>query len=277
MPELPEVETVKEKLKKEIVNTKIKHVIIKHKNIIEYPSVEEFSKLITNQTIININRRGKWLLFELDNYFLLSHLRMEGKYNIKKVGEKLDKHDHVIFELNNNKELRYNDTRKFGKMYLKLKDDIYSTLPLEKLGLEPDDNMLTINYLKEKLKNKTIPIKSSLLDQTIIAGIGNIYADEILFESKIHPEKKSNKLTNDELSRIIKNTNKIFIKAINAGGTTIKSYTSAEGVHGEFQHKLKIYQRSGEKCIICKEEIKKIKVGGRGTYYCAKCQKNKPT
>ncbi len=269
MPELPEVETVKETLKKQILNQKILDVIVNYPNIIEKPSVLEFIKKIKNQTIIDIKRRGKWLLFELNDYYLLSHLRMEGKYYIKNFNDEVTKHQHVIFKFQDF-ELRYNDTRKFGRMYLLNKDNIYNNKPLNELGFEPWDNKLNVNYLKEKYKNKILPIKTVLLDQSIITGIGNIYADEILYLSKINPYKKTNTLSDDELNSIIINTKVVLEKAINLGGTTIKSYTSSEGVHGRFQNELLVHTK---KNCPKNHKIIKVKINGRGTYYCDKCQK----
>lgn len=271
MPELPEVETVKEVLKREVLNRKIMDVNIIYPKIIEYPTLEEFYKKIINQTIKDIKRRGKWLLFELDNYYLLSHLRMEGRYYIRGVNEEKMKHEHISFILDNDTELRYIDTRKFGRMHLIEKDDIYKRPPLNELGLEPWDENLTTIYLKEKYKRKKLPIKTVILDQSIIVGIGNIYADEILFLSKINPLKKSCDLTEYELQNIIDYTKKVLQKAIKFGGTTIRTYESSEGVHGNFQNELLVHGQ--ENCPDCKELITKIKVGGRGTYYCTKCQK----
>ena len=269
MPELPEVETVKNALKRRVLNKKIKKVNIYWDNIIAFPKPEKFKEKIKNQTINDILRRGKWLMFELDDYFLLSHLRMEGKYFIRNNGDERTKHEHVSFLFTDKTELRYHDTRKFGKMYLIKKEDAYNVKPLNELGLEPWDTNLTKEYLKTKLNKK--PIKTQLLDQSIITGIGNIYADEILFQSKIHPEKEGNKLTNKNLEDIIKYTKKTLEKAIKLGGTTVKSYTSEEGVHGLFQNELLVHTK--EICPNCNNKITKIKVGGRGTYYCKKCQK----
>lgn len=272
MPELPEVETVKNSLKKRLINKKIKSVLIVYDNIIEYPSPKEFREEIKNQTINNIKRYGKWLIFVLDDYYLLSHLRMEGKYFFKTSKDKILKHEHIIFNLNDNTELRYMDVRKFGKMHLIKKSEINKKGPLLEMGLEPWDKSLTIEYLKEKYKNKNIPIKTSLLDQKIIVGIGNIYADEILFLSKINPLTKCKNLTSSELNSIINNTKTVLEKAIEKGGTTIKSYTSVDGVHGLFQQELLVHGRNNQECKICKTKIEKIKVNGRGTYYCPKCQ-----
>ncbi len=268
MPELPEVETVKEGLKKHLLGRKIVNAKVYYKGIIAFPSTDEFVKKISNRVIQDIKRRGKFILFDLDDYYLVSHLRMEGKYFIKDKLE-IGRHDHVSFKLDNNKYLIYNDTRKFGKMYLiKMDDDINN--PLNKLGLEPWDENLTIEYLKDKL-NKNIPIKTMLLDQSIIVGIGNIYADEILFMSGINPYKKGMKLSNIELESIINNTRVVLENAIKMGGTTIKSYSSVNGVHGLFQQELLVHNQ--DICKKCNSKILKEKIGGRGTYYCPKCQK----
>ena len=271
MPELPEVETVKNGLKNKILKKKITNCKVLYENIIAYPEKEKFIESLKNETINDIKRRGKFLLFELDNYYLISHLRMEGKYFIKEPMEILNKHDHVIFVLDNKEELRYNDTRKFGKMHLVKKDELDIT-PIANLGLEPWDELLTPKYLKEKL-NKNKAIKTLLLEQSIITGIGNIYADEILFLSKINPETKGNKLTNKNREDIITNTKLVLEKAIKAGGTTIHSYASVDGITGLFQQELLVHGRKSESCPNCQTEILKIVVNGRGTYYCPKCQK----
>ena len=271
MPELPEVETVRRGLLDKVEGRKIIGCQVYHNNIIAYPEVDKFINLISNQTIYDIKRRGKFLIFKLDDYYLISHLRMEGKYFIKKENEPRNKHEHVIFKLDHEKELRYHDTRKFGKMYLVKEDELKNT-PLSKLGLEPWDESLTPKYLKDKL-NKNIAIKTLLLDQSIIAGIGNIYADEILFSSRINPTKKGKDLTNKNIISIIKNTQEILSKAISLGGTTIHTYTSVDGITGRFQQELLVHGKENKPCPICGNPIKKITVNTRGTYYCDKCQK----
>lgn len=274
MPELPEVETVVRGLREKVVGRIIRKVNIYYENIIEYPDVCSFQEKIKNQKINEINRYGKWIIFVLDNYYLLSHLRMEGKYFLKPKGATLEKHEHVSFVLDNDMELRYMDVRKFGKMQLIEKENINEIGPFLEMGLEPWDKKLNTLYLKEKFLRKKLPIKSCLLDQRIIVGIGNIYADEILFLSKINPLKEANSLSLEELERIIDNTKLVLEKAIEKGGTTIRSYTSLNGIHGLFQQELYVHSKEGQKCLICGSDILKIKVGGRGTYYCPKCQKN---
>ena len=273
MPELPEVETVRQGLKKLLLGRIIKRVCVYYDGIIEYPSVLEFTSNIENQKINDIDRFGKWLIFVLDDYYLLSHLRMEGKYFIKDASDELNKHEHVVFKLDDDSELRYMDVRKFGKMHLIPKDKIKDIGPLIDLGLEPWDKKLDISYLRDKYKNKKLPIKSVLLDQSIIVGIGNIYADEILFLAKINPYTRAMDLDDNDLFNIIKYTRKVLERAISEGGTTIRSYSSVNGVHGLFQQELNVHSREGEQCPSCGNKIVKVKIGGRGTYYCEKCQK----
>ena len=268
MPELPEVETVRKTLLKKLKDKKIIDV-----NLL-YPKMFEGNKnLIINKTIKDIKRRGKWLIFDLGDLYLLSHLRMEGKYFYRNFNDELNKHDLVIFNINNEFELRYNDTRRFGKMYLINKKDI-DISPISKLGLEPFDSNLNVAYLKEKYKTKNLPIKSTLLEQDIISGIGNIYANEILFLSKINPYKQAKYLNDKDLLNIINNTKTVLNSAIKKGGTTIRSYTSEEGVSGKFQNDLYVHSREFEKCKICKSTIKREKINGRSTFYCPNCQKN---
>ena len=273
MPEKPEVITVTKKIEKILKGRKIIDVDIRYSKMIDYPSKEDFEKKIKGQKFNSFTTRGKWIVCELDDDYLLFHLRMEGKFFFRKNGDSYSKHEHVIFKLDNNEELRFADVRKFGKVMLIPKDKLYSMKPYTDLGLEPWDKKLTPYYLEEKVKNKKLPIKSLLLDQSIITGIGNIYADEILFLSKINPLKNKDDLTRADYENIIKNTISTLDKAIEEGGTTIRSYTSEEGVKGSFQNNLYVHQREKEKCRICGDTIIKIKVGGRGTYFCPTCQK----
>ena len=273
MPEKPEVVTVSKKIEKEIIHKEITGCNIYWNNIIATPQPEEFKKKIIGEHINSITTRGKFIVIELDNYSLLTHLRMEGKFFFRKKNDPIAKHEHVELILNDEISFRYHDVRKFGKMYLIPKEDTYKVKPLCSLGKEYNDETLTATYLKEKLKNKNIPIKTALLDQTIITGIGNIYDDEVLFMSKINPMKKACTLTKKECEKIIDNTKIVLEHAITLGGTTIKSFTSAEGVHGLFQNELLVHGKKGEQCPNCNTIIEKMQIGGRGTYYCKKCQK----
>lgn len=273
MPEKPEVITVVESLKTRIIGRKITGCNVTHDNIIAYPISSEFRKQIIGQKINDITTRGKWIVMMLDKDSLLVHLRMEGKFMFRKKGDVLSKHEHVEFILDDDISFRFHDVRKFGKMHLIPKEQVYNVLPLSEMGKEFYDDSLTKEYLYEVIHNKRLPIKTVLLDQSIICGIGNIYDDEILFMSKIHPLRKACDISLEECDTIIKNTRIVLEKAIKLGGTTIKSFTSSEGVHGLFQNELLVHGKGGQKCPECSNILEKIKVGGRGTHYCINCQK----
>jgi formamidopyrimidine-DNA glycosylase len=198
---------------------------------------------------------------------------MEGKYFIKEHNEEINKHEHVIFEFSDGTDLRYHDTRKFGRMNLVKKDMLDTVSGVAKQGIEPIDDELSQNYLYDNFNKRRLPMKTLLLDQTIISGLGNIYADEVLFEAKINPLKKGNEISIEECERIKNASKKIIEEAIKCGGTTIKSYTSSLGVTGRFQQHLQVHKRENEKCNSCGTIINRIVVGGRSTYYCPKCQK----
>ncbi len=274
MPEIAEVETVRNTLKKRILNKKIKDVAVYYERMIE-GDAESFKHNLVGQSFRDIKRRGKWLIFETEDYYLLSHLRMEGKYFLKDKREVKDKHEHVIFTFSDDEDLRYCDTRKFGRMKLILKDELEQTECIKKQGIEPLDNNLTSTYLMSKFKNKHIPIKTALLDQTIISGLGNIYANEVLFAARIHPQTWASTLKEEDCKNICVAANNIIKEAIKMGGTTIKSYTSSLGVTGKFQQNLKVHKRENEKCLVCQAVIQNIKIGGRSTYFCPNCQKEK--
>lgn len=272
MPELAEVETVKNTLKKRILNKKITNVKIIYDKMIDNDRTD-FKNILLNNQFIDILRIGKWLIFELEKHYLLSHLRMEGKYFIKNSEEEVVKHEHIIISFNDGTDLRYHDTRKFGRMKIIKKDELNSTEEIQKQGKEPFDESLNSDYLLCKFKNKKIPIKSVLLDQTIISGLGNIYADEVLFASEIFPTRSAETITKEECDKIISTSRSILEKSIQEGGTTIKSYTSSLGVTGNYQNYLKVHKKEGMSCPNCGSDIKRIKVGGRSTYYCEICQK----
>lgn len=271
MPELPEVETVKNGLKNIYCNKIIDNVIVNHNNIIANIDVDLFKDKLTNQTIISFDRQGKFIIVNLSNSKLLIHLRMEGKFKFKK--ELIDKHSHVIFTFKDESVLIYHDVRKFGKIYYFDKDvDIYTKLPLSKLGKEPFE-VKDATYLLEKFKRVKLPIKAALLDQSILAGIGNIYADEICFACKLSPFKIANTLTLKECEEIIKQSCIILNDAIKDGGSTIKTFQSSHGVDGLFQQKLKVYGKENQPCEVCNEIIVKTFIKQRGTHYCPSCQK----
>ena len=272
MPELPEVQTVLDTLALRIKDREIIDIHILYQPIVACDEAL-FKQALIGQHFRAFKRRGKYLLFEMDDLTLVSHLRMEGKYFILEDEIPLDKHDHVVFELDDGRQLRYNDVRKFGRMELIPKEEDYENF--KDLGPEPFSKRFNVAYCHAYLKNRRIPIKTILLDQSFVAGIGNIYADEILFAMKTDPRTRADLLDDDDLKSLIKETRRILKDAIKAGGTTIRSYTSSLGVTGRFQNELRVH--SVKNCPICRNEIIKTVVGGRGTYYCPHCQKLKET
>ena len=267
MPELVEVETTRSDLSK-IIEGKIIRKVEVYLDKIVYFKKDEFIKKIEGQTVNKVKRRGKWLLFELDDDYLVIHFRMEGRFYLLPREEKIDKHDYVVFYFDDF-SLHYNDPRLFGKMEVIAKDKIDDFFTSKKLGLEYDDPNLTSSYLKQKFKNHHTDIKKMLLSQEYITGIGNIYADEILFESKINPKSYADKLSKNDLQKIIDNTKVVFEKSLRYKGT----YPNIDGKRGTFEEHLKVHKREKMPCYVCKNTIIKEKVGGRGTYYCPHCQK----
>ncbi len=273
MPELPEVETVRRGLTQLVQGASIKSIDVLYPKMINVDT-KSFQDALTNQTIDRIDRRGKYLLFRFNNDMtLVSHLRMEGKYDVEPDGTDPSKHTHVIFHLDDNRELRYKDSRKFGRMYL-IKNGEEKTLSgLGTIGPEPTEDDLTFNYMKQVMNKSRGKIKPFLLNQSHIAGLGNIYCDEVLWMSKIHPETITNTISDDKIETLRQNIIKEIKMAIKGHGTTVHSYSNAYGEAGQFQNHLHVYGKQGEPCERCGTLFKKIKVAQRGTTYCPNCQK----
>ncbi|KGP71721.1 DNA-formamidopyrimidine glycosylase [Pontibacillus yanchengensis] len=274
MPELPEVETIKKTLEYMVIGKTIKNVSLYWPKMIKHPDdSEEFINLIKGQTINRLDRRGKFLLFYLDTHVLISHLRMEGKYGVFSSETPLAKHTHVRFLLDDEQELRYQDVRKFGTLHLYNIGEEFSNPPLEQLGPEPFEEGFSIQYLHTKLRRTNRHIKTALLDQTILAGLGNIYVDEALFRAAIHPLRIASGISEKEVRSLHRSIQQTLREAVDQGGTTIRSYVNTQGQIGMFQQQLNVYGREEESCKICSTPITKMKVGGRGTHVCLTCQK----
>lgn len=267
MPELPEVEVLRLKLEEQLLNLEIIDVNVIYNNMLKSP---DFKNSIINKKILGFKRFGKYLIIKLNELNILVHLRMEGKFFLRD-NNVINKHEHIVFTLSNNKYLVYHDVRKFGVMYLKLDEDLYNSLPLSKLGLEPFDiNDSNIDIILKKI-NKNIAIKTLLLDQEIIVGLGNIYADEVLFLSKIHPNTLGTLITKHDLVNIVDNSINIFRNSIKEFGTTIRTYNSLGG-SGNYQNYLYVHTRYNKKCLKCDSTIQKMKINGRTSYFCPSCQ-----
>lgn len=269
MPELPEVETVRRTLKNFIIGKEIKEISVHYDNIV-VGDTKKFIESLKGQIIQDIDRIGKYLIFILNNNAFVSHLRMEGKYNIVTDAKPLNKHEHITFHFKDATELRYQDTRKFGRVELVNKVTYHQDLPLSKLGPEPWDADPKALYMK--IHKSGLPIKALLLDQSLMAGIGNIYANEICYCMKIHPKTPGKQMSKKRVEELVEVSKEILEKAITQGGTTIHSFDS-NGITGLFQVELQVHMQ--KICPVCKGEVTKEMVQGRGTYYCKICQKRR--
>ena len=288
MPELPEVEVVRRSLQSFIKGLKIKKVSIFNRNL-RYKIDQNLNKIIKNQKITSVNRKSKFLLISLENHnIILIHLGMTGKvFILKNSSDKIfktsfyytnkinKKHNHLLIDFNKSVRLIYNDVRKFGFIKIIPTSDIKKNSHLAMLGPEPLSKEFDKNYLIEKSKKAKKNIKSLMMDQKVVSGLGNIYVNEILYLSSINPTKISNILQNYEINKIIKNTKYILHKAIRLGGSSIKDFRDISGKNGNFQQNFMVYDRANEPCKNkkCIGQIKKIYISNRSTFYCLKCQK----
>lgn len=272
MPELPEVESVRQSLASLIVGDTILQSEVYLKKMVKAPTLKAFESSIQDQTIEAVHRRGKHLIIVLNDYHLLIHLRMEGKFFLSETIPEKMKHEHLRFHLKSGRTLSYHDVRTFGTFHLYSKRPYQDLPPLLKAGLEPFDEGFDGTYLKAKLKFRKAPIKAALLDQTILLGLGNIYADEVLFEAGLHPLKKASSLTLASYQALADASVNILQKAVEAGGTLIRTYHNTLGVDGLFQQQLKVHTKVNQPCLTCHTIIERIKVSGRSTYFCPSCQ-----
>ena len=275
MPELPEVETVINTIRPHIINKEIEKIEVYYDRLIQ-SNLDEFKTKLINQKFINVTRYGKFIFLHLTNDFvIITHLRMEGKFRFENSHNLRKKHTSAGFFFKDGTSLAFDDTRKFGLMYLSDEANFKETKMIKKLGIEA--NKISENdyefLIKKFKKNKCI--KELLLDQSILAGIGNIYADEILFTTKINPFRKGNDISDEKYHEIFKASNEILNKAITLGGSTIHSFHPSEGVDGKFQETLLCYGKSGTPCPNCNTTLHKDFIGGRGTTFCPNCQIDK--
>ncbi|MCD8194969.1 MAG: DNA-formamidopyrimidine glycosylase [Coprobacillus sp.] len=274
MPELPEVETIKNILNDILPGKVISSVEInREKSVLGDPKT--FMDSLKGKKILEIGRKGKYLIFYLaDDYVIISHLRMEGKYYLEDEKEDDTKYARIVYHFTDGSKLCFDDSRSFGITKLTKKDQYLDEKELKTLGLEPF-SIENVDYLIEKTKNISTPIKSTLLDQSIIAGLGNIYADEVLFLSGINPMEKAKKLTREDWEKVLTNSIDVLNKAIKEGGSTIRSYHPGKGIDGNFQTQLNVYGKKGEPCPKCGHKLYYKKIGGRGSTFCPRCQAKK--
>lgn len=272
MPELPEVETIVKYLKKHIINKKIIRVYLNYPQILKKPKAPwKFKKIIINNPILKISRLGKYILIELKpNYLLAIHLKMTGNLLYKKT-VLFNRYTRLYFKLNNNFYLVLTDIRKFAKVYAGNKKELLATKPFSNLA--PDALKIKLDEFKKRITLKKGKIKSLLLDQTkIVCGLGNIYTDELLWQAKIHPLHQNHILTNQQIKMLYKQMKKILKLAIKAKGSTIRTYRQPDGKKGNYQKIRFVYGRRGLNCFYCQTPVEVIKIAGRSSYYCPRCQ-----
>lgn len=279
MPELPEVETICRGLRKHLLGRTIERVEVHSADVIHQKELDAaaFSRVLTSQTIEGVQRRGKYILFQLRHdggeSWLVCHLRMTGRLLLRPQDETHSKHTHAVFTLDDGRLLLYEDVRRFGG-FTYHEQDPRMLPPLSDLGPEPLTETFSAEGFRVCCRGRKRPVKSQLLDQHIVAGIGNIYADEILFRAGVRPRKQAARLTRAECAAIVQATKEVLAEAIDAGGSTIRDYVDSEMQSGSYQFAHQVYGRVGEPCRRCGTILKSVSVGGRSSVYCPTCQKS---
>ena len=289
MPELPEVETVMRGLEPVMVGQKIRYADIRRPDL-RWPFPQNMSQRLTGVTILRLHRRSKYILCDLNSgETLLIHLGMSGRMTISYAGNVSEdllgnfqykpstpaKHDHVILDMQAGARISFNDARRFGAMDLIATKNLFDHKLIKSLGPEPLGNEFNTPYLHSKLRGKAAPIKSALLDQRIVSGLGNIYVCESLWRAGINPKRLSGKVSRKKVDVLVPIIRDVLQEAISAGGSSLKDHRQTNGDLGYFQHLFAVYGREGKKCSSpdCSELIKRIVQSGRSSFYCAKCQK----
>ena len=270
MPELPEVETTKAGISPYILNQEIKNIVIRN-DALRWPIPMNLCQILPGQTVHRITRRAKYIIIECSRGNIICHLGMSGHFKIIQKPTPILKHDHVDIHFKNGVCLRYHDPRRFGCI-LWTEQPIDQHFLIRKLGIEPLDSNWKPLQFHQKLQLKTIPIKTYLMNQENVVGIGNIYASESLFLANIHPKMPVNKLSLNDCIHLIHAIQTILSNAIQEGGTTLNDYMNSEGKPGYFSQSLKVYHREYEPCFVCNTPIEKIIMGTRSTFYCPRCQ-----
>lgn len=272
MPELAEVETLTRYLKKHILNENIIY-FQQNRDDLRYPLSPHLKGDIENSFIIDVKRRAKFINIKLsNNNSLIFHLGMSGRLTVKANDYETIKHDHILIDFASGNKLIFNDHRRFGMVYSCRSDNLEQEDFLKNMGIEPLIDDFNSQYLQHKLERKNTAIKTAIMDSKIVVGVGNIYASESLFQANIHPERKACSLSVEEVERLVIAIKTVLLKAIEAGGTTLKDFVSGDSQPGYFKQELKVYDRDGEACYNCQIPVQKIKQTGRSSYFCPKCQ-----
>lgn len=276
MPELPEVETVKRVLEPQIQGLTIENITARRPEVIAHPSLNEFCGRLAGQSVSSMSRRGKFLLILLESGDrLIIHLRMTGCFLLAPSDFPEEKHTHLIIRLDNGRELRFSDTRRFGRLWLIKSGEADTYSGIAKLGREPFDPAFSGEYLIGCFGNRKKTIKECLLEQSAIAGIGNIYSDEILFNAKLHPARRANTLTKEEWARLAAVIPRLLSYFIEKNKITPEEYLETKGKDYRNTPFLQVYGKEGEPCPVCGEPLRRLVIGGRSSTFCPNCQKER--
>lgn len=271
MPELPEVETTRRGIAPHIEGQRINKVIIRQPRL-RWPVPESLAQLLTASLLHRVQRRAKYLLFQFDRGNLLIHLGMSGSLRIVSINETVGKHDHVEFVFSNEKILRLTDPRRFGAV-LWLGEDAHQHPLLSKLGPEPLSDAFNGEHLFTLSRTRTLTVKQFIMDQCIVTGVGNIYASEALFRSRIRPMTAAGKISRIRYERLSTMIKDVLSLAITQGGTTLRDFVGSDGKPGYFKQHLHVYGRGGLACTQCQRPLKELKLAGRSSVYCSHCQR----
>ena len=270
MPELPEVETTRRGLAPGLIGQQIVAAVVRQPSL-RLPVSENLHSHCQGQIIQSIERRSKYLLIHLQQGCLLVHLGMSGHLRMVSADTPIGKHDHIDLVLANGQVLRYQDPRRFG-LWLFLASAYHQHALLQKLGPEPLTEAFNSQYLHQRLKGKKQPIKTAIMDNHVLVGVGNIYASESLFRAGVHPLSPAGNLTLVQVKRLVQEIKAVLAAAIEAGGTTLKDFYAADGKPGYFSISLQVYGRQGAPCLSCGQTIQSTKLAGRNTFFCGVCQ-----
>jgi len=273
MPELPEVEIIRRQLHGELTGARITRCEVLLPRLVTHPSPRTYERALTDSGIRGVNRRGKYLLIDLDDHLeLIIHLGMTGSLSLVSRGEERPRHTHLVFYLADGRDLLYVDPRTFGETALVPPGDHRFLRGLHTIGPEPIDEGFTCDVLACALAGSA-RVKSALLDQSRVAGIGNIYADEMLYRAGIHPCRRLDDITPPEIELLHASMREVLNQALSQGGSSVSDYVDLEGEPGTFQSMHRVYRREGEACLVCCEPIRRMRVAGRSSYYCPHCQR----
>ena len=273
MPELAEVEVVRRSLLPRLVGRRLGEVRIRERRLRVPVDARALRRELPGRKVLDIRRRAKYLLLDLEGgCTLMVHLGMTGRLGICPPRRRLDKHDHVVVTLQGGAQLRFNDARRFGLVELIAPGGEASHPRLRHLGIDPFDRVFTASFLRRAARRRKLPVKNFLMDSRQVAGIGNIYASEALWDARIHPGSAAGRLSVARWERLVRSIRKVLRASIAQGGTTLRDFAAADGSAGYFAVQLRVYDREGEPCRCCRRAIRRLVQSGRSTFYCPACQ-----